>query len=68
MTWCPRSPAAWPGGWRSPAGCCIPRPCCSWTSRPWAWTRRQRALVWEDVLRLRQKEQVTIFLTTHYMD
>ena len=26
-----------------------------------------RALVWEDVLRLRQEEQVTIFLTTHYM-
>jgi len=27
-----------------------------------------RALVWEDVLRLRREEQVTIFLTTHYMD
>jgi ABC-2 type transport system ATP-binding protein len=27
-----------------------------------------RALVWEDVLRMRQEEQVTIFLTTHYMD
>jgi len=27
-----------------------------------------RALMWEDVLRLRQEEGVTIFLTTHYMD
>lgn len=27
-----------------------------------------RALVWDDVLRMRQDEQVTIFLTTHYMD
>jgi ABC-2 type transport system ATP-binding protein len=27
-----------------------------------------RALVWEDVLRMRREEQVTIFLTTHYMD
>jgi ABC-2 type transport system ATP-binding protein len=27
-----------------------------------------RALVWEDVLRLRREEGVTIFLTTHYMD
>jgi ABC-2 type transport system ATP-binding protein len=27
-----------------------------------------RALVWEDVLRLRREEQVTVFLTTHYMD
>ncbi len=27
-----------------------------------------RALVWEDVMRMRQEEQVTIFLTTHYMD
>jgi ABC-2 type transport system ATP-binding protein len=27
-----------------------------------------RALVWEDVLRMRREEQMTIFLTTHYMD
>jgi ABC-2 type transport system ATP-binding protein len=27
-----------------------------------------RALMWEDVLRLRREEGVTIFLTTHYMD
>jgi ABC-2 type transport system ATP-binding protein len=27
-----------------------------------------RALVWEDVLRLRREEQTTVFLTTHYMD
>ena len=27
-----------------------------------------RALVWEDVLRMRSEEQTTIFLTTHYMD
>ena len=27
-----------------------------------------RALVWEDVLRLRREEHMTIFLTTHYMD
>jgi ABC-2 type transport system ATP-binding protein len=27
-----------------------------------------RALVWEDVLRMRTEEQVTIFLTTHYME
>jgi ABC-2 type transport system ATP-binding protein len=27
-----------------------------------------RALIWEDVLRLRKEEGVTIFLTTHYMD
>ncbi len=27
-----------------------------------------RALMWEDVLRLRSEEGVTIFLTTHYMD
>jgi ABC-2 type transport system ATP-binding protein len=27
-----------------------------------------RALVWDDVLRLRREEQMTIFLTTHYMD
>ncbi len=27
-----------------------------------------RALMWEDVLRLRTEEGVTIFLTTHYMD
>jgi len=27
-----------------------------------------RALMWEDVLRMRKEEGVTIFLTTHYMD
>ena len=27
-----------------------------------------RALVWEDLLRLRHEERVTIFLTTHYME
>jgi ABC-2 type transport system ATP-binding protein len=27
-----------------------------------------RALVWEDVLRMRREDQTTIFLTTHYMD
>jgi ABC-2 type transport system ATP-binding protein len=27
-----------------------------------------RALVWDDVLRMRSEERVTIFLTTHYMD
>lgn len=27
-----------------------------------------RALMWEDVLRMRREEGVTIFLTTHYMD
>ena len=27
-----------------------------------------RALMWEDVLRMRAEEGVTIFLTTHYMD
>jgi ABC-2 type transport system ATP-binding protein len=27
-----------------------------------------RALMWEDVLRLRREQGVTIFLTTHYMD
>jgi ABC-2 type transport system ATP-binding protein len=27
-----------------------------------------RALMWEDVLRLRAEEGVTVFLTTHYMD
>ncbi|MBI3649252.1 MAG: ATP-binding cassette domain-containing protein [Actinobacteria bacterium] len=27
-----------------------------------------RALVWKDVLRLRDEEGVTVFLTTHYMD
>jgi ABC-2 type transport system ATP-binding protein len=27
-----------------------------------------RALMWEDVIRLRDEEGVTIFLTTHYMD
>jgi ABC-2 type transport system ATP-binding protein len=27
-----------------------------------------RSLMWEDVLRLRREEGVTIFLTTHYMD
>jgi ABC-2 type transport system ATP-binding protein len=27
-----------------------------------------RALVWEDILRMRHDDQVTIFLTTHYMD
>ncbi|MCD0484152.1 ATP-binding cassette domain-containing protein [Streptacidiphilus sp. ASG 303] len=27
-----------------------------------------RALMWDDVLRLREEEGVTIFLTTHYMD
>ncbi|TAN25142.1 MAG: ATP-binding cassette domain-containing protein [Actinomycetota bacterium] len=27
-----------------------------------------RALMWEDVLRLRNEEGVTVFLTTHYMD
>jgi ABC-2 type transport system ATP-binding protein len=27
-----------------------------------------RALMWEDVLRLREEEGMTIFLTTHYMD
>jgi ABC-2 type transport system ATP-binding protein len=30
--------------------------------------RQTRALVWDDVLRMRQEERVTIFLTTHYMD
>lgn len=27
-----------------------------------------RALMWEDVLTMRRQEQVTVFLTTHYMD
>ena len=27
-----------------------------------------RALMWEDVLRLRREANVTVFLTTHYMD
>ena len=27
-----------------------------------------RALMWEDVLRLREEADVTVFLTTHYMD
>ena len=27
-----------------------------------------RALMWEDVLRLREQANVTVFLTTHYMD
>jgi ABC-2 type transport system ATP-binding protein len=27
-----------------------------------------RALMWEDVLRMRREEGVTVFLTTHYMD
>ena len=27
-----------------------------------------RALMWEDVLRLREEAGVTVFLTTHYMD
>jgi len=27
-----------------------------------------RALIWEDILRLREEEGVTVFLTTHYMD
>ncbi len=27
-----------------------------------------RALMWEDVLRLREEANVTVFLTTHYMD
>ncbi|HTU78424.1 MAG TPA: ATP-binding cassette domain-containing protein [Solirubrobacteraceae bacterium] len=27
-----------------------------------------RALIWEDVLRLREEADVTVFLTTHYMD
>ncbi len=27
-----------------------------------------RALIWEDIHRLRQEEGITIFLTTHYMD
>jgi ABC-2 type transport system ATP-binding protein len=27
-----------------------------------------RALIWEDIMRLREEEDVTIFLTTHYMD
>jgi len=27
-----------------------------------------RALIWEDILRLRAEEGVTVFLTTHYMD
>ncbi|HVW19220.1 MAG TPA: ATP-binding cassette domain-containing protein [Solirubrobacteraceae bacterium] len=27
-----------------------------------------RALMWDDVLRLREEEGVTVFLTTHYMD
>jgi ABC-2 type transport system ATP-binding protein len=27
-----------------------------------------RALMWEDVLRLRQEANITVFLTTHYMD
>ena len=27
-----------------------------------------RALIWEDIHRLRREEGITIFLTTHYMD
>jgi ABC-2 type transport system ATP-binding protein len=27
-----------------------------------------RALIWEDILRLREEKNVTVFLTTHYMD
>ncbi|WP_338028954.1 ABC transporter ATP-binding protein [Actinomadura atramentaria] len=40
-TWCGRSRAGCAAAWRSRAACCTRRACCSWTSRPWAWTRRR---------------------------
>ena len=38
-----RCPAASAAGWRSSGRSCTSRGCCSWTSRPPAWTRRAGA-------------------------
>ena len=37
-------------------------------SPPWAWTRRPGPRIWEYINDLKKREDITIFLTTHYMD
>ncbi len=66
--WSARSPAACSGGWRSPAGSCTRRACCSWTSRRSGSTRRPGPSIWTYINDLKSREDITIFLTTHYMD
>ena len=63
-----RTPAACSAGWRSPAGCCTRPGCCSWTSRRSGSTRRRASSIWEYINELKAREDITIFLTTHYMD
>ena len=54
--------------WRSPAGCCTRPGCCSSTSRPSGSTPRPARTIWSYIDELKQREDITIFLTTHYMD
>ncbi len=64
-----RSPAACGGGWRSRAACCTPRACCSSTSRPIGLDPQTRVVdLGLHQRAARQREDITIFLTTHYMD
>ncbi len=62
-----RCRAAWPSGswWRAPSS--TVRPCCSWTSRPPASTRRAASRCGTSSASCNGEGQ-TILLTTHYME
>ena len=49
-------------------GCCTRRGCCSSTSRRSGLDPQTRRSIWSYINELRSQEDITIFLTTHYMD
>ena len=65
---CRRSPAGCGGASRSPAASCTRR-ACSFLDEPTVGLDPQtRASIWTYIHELREREEITIFLTTHYMD
>ncbi len=47
---------------------CTRRACCSSTSRPSGLDPQTRSSIWGYIRELKAREDITIFLTTHYMD
>ena len=68
MRWCAHFPAACAGAWKSRAGWCTRRRFCFWTSRLRGSIRCRASNVWEMIRNLREQSDLTILLTTHYMD
>ena len=60
--------AASGAGWRSRARWSPSRRCCSSTSRPSASTRGSGTSCWTSIAGLRGTNEMTIVLTTHYLD